>query len=67
MQCVSCGLKRLVLGRMVDGQLQVIPLNELHNCDNAAEVARVRSEHPDEPLAVSRGRTLGQLAVTRCK
>ncbi|KAI5888293.1 protein serine/threonine phosphatase 2C [Schizophyllum commune H4-8] len=60
----SLGDSEAVLGRMVDGQLQVIPLNELHNCDNASEVARVRSEHPDEPLAVSQGRTLGQLAVT---
>lgn len=61
----SLGDSEAVLGRIVDGKPHVIPLNDLHNCDNISEVARVRSEHPEEPLAVHRGRTLGQLAVTR--
>ncbi|KAL1744585.1 phosphatase 2C-like domain-containing protein [Schizophyllum fasciatum] len=61
----SLGDSEAVLGRIMDGQVHVESLNELHNCDNISEVARVRSEHPDEPLAVSRGRTLGQLSVTR--
>jgi pyruvate dehydrogenase phosphatase len=41
-------------------------LNVLHNGTNAAEVARVRHDHPGEPESVLHGRVLGTIAPFRC-
>ncbi|KAI0263731.1 phosphatase 2C-like domain-containing protein [Gloeopeniophorella convolvens] len=41
-------------------------LNVLHNGNNAAEIARVRREHPGEPESVLNGRVLGTIAPFRC-
>lgn len=42
-------------------------LNVLHNGTNAAEVARVRQDHPNEPESVLHGRVLGTIAPFRCE
>ncbi|KAI9462526.1 protein serine/threonine phosphatase 2C [Russula earlei] len=41
-------------------------LNVLHNGSNAAEIARVRRDHPGEPESVLNGRVLGTIAPFRC-
>ncbi|KAF8471622.1 protein serine/threonine phosphatase 2C [Russula ochroleuca] len=41
-------------------------LNVLHNGSNAAEIARVRRDHPGEPDSVMNGRVLGTIAPFRC-
>lgn len=42
-------------------------LNVLHNGSNAAEIARVRRDHPGEPDSVMNGRVLGTIAPFRCE
>jgi pyruvate dehydrogenase phosphatase len=42
-------------------------LNLLHNGSNAAEIARVRRDHPGEPESVMNGRVLGTIAPFRCE
>ena len=55
------------LGRIVNSIWTPTPLNDLHNLENPAEVQRLREEHPGEDDIVERGRTKGQLGVTRGK
>ncbi|TRM55783.1 phosphatase 2C-like domain-containing protein [Schizophyllum amplum] len=61
----SLGDSEALLGRVVDGNLQCVPLNDLHNASNPAEVARIQVEHADEPSPIWYQRTLGQLTITR--
>lgn len=42
-------------------------LNVLHNGSNAAEIARVRRDHPGETDSVMNGRVLGTIAPFRCE
>ncbi|TRM59488.1 phosphatase 2C-like domain-containing protein [Schizophyllum amplum] len=61
----SLGDSEALLGRIVDGNLQHVPLNQLHNASNSEEVARMQAEHADEPSPVWNQSTLGQLSITR--
>ena len=40
-------------------------MNDLHNLHNAAEVQRLKDEHPGEDDLIAYNRTKGRLAVTR--
>jgi len=55
------------LGRIVNNSRTATPLNDLHNLENAAEVQRLREEHPDEDDLIEGGRSKDQLGVTRGK
>ena len=55
------------LGRFVSNSWAVTPLNDLHNPYNAAEVQRLKEEHPGEDDLIVYDRTKGQLGVTRGK
>ncbi|KAL1744584.1 phosphatase 2C-like domain-containing protein [Schizophyllum fasciatum] len=61
----SLGDSEAVLGRIEDGELRAIPLNDLHNASNPREVARLEAEHDGEPPVIYDGRTMRQLALTR--
>ena len=63
---VACtGDSRAILGRRnAAGEWEVIPLSVDQTGSNAGEVARLQSEHPDEPSMVKGGRVLG-LMVSR--
>ncbi|KAJ6488036.1 protein serine threonine phosphatase 2C [Mycena sanguinolenta] len=56
-----------VLGTKNEEGWQSTILSARHNCANANEVARIKSEHPTEPECVNSetSRTLGLIAVTR--
>ncbi|KAJ7675055.1 protein serine/threonine phosphatase 2C [Mycena rosella] len=62
----SLGDCQAVLGvKQASGAWEASVLSANHNGTDAAEVARIRSEHPGEDECVLRDRVLGAIAVTR--
>ncbi|BAT84449.1 hypothetical protein VIGAN_04182700 [Vigna angularis var. angularis] len=59
---MNVGDSRAVLATHSGESLQ---LTEEHSTHVKEEVYRIRREHPDDPLAVTRGRVKGRLSVTR--
>ena len=57
----------VVLDRIVNNVWTSTPLNDLHNLKNPPEVQRLPEEHPGKDDFVQRGRTQGQLGLTRGK
>ena len=54
-----------VVGRsLANGTWLATPLNDFHNANNPAEIARIENEHPGE-LVIQNNRVLGTLSVTR--
>ncbi|KAF8512593.1 phosphatase 2C-like domain-containing protein [Hysterangium stoloniferum] len=65
MWVASLGDSEGYLGRIVNNRWTAIPLNDLHNLNNAAEVQRLQEEHPGEDDLIVYHRTKDQLGVTR--
>jgi len=62
----SLGDCQCVLGtKTASGEWETTVLSSNHNGTDAAEAARIRSEHPGESESVLRDRVLGAIAVTR--
>ncbi|KAF7344488.1 Serine/threonine protein phosphatase 2C [Mycena sanguinolenta] len=62
----SLGDCQCVLGaKTVSGEWQTTVLSSNHNGADAAEVARIRSEHPGEDECLLKDRVLGSIAITR--
>lgn len=59
------GDSRAILGSFKDNQWTVRQLSIDQTGSNPTEVARIISEHPDEPKVIKNGRVLGTLEPTR--
>ncbi|KAK6203040.1 phosphatase 2C-like domain-containing protein [Scheffersomyces amazonensis] len=59
------GDSRAILGSFKDNQWTVRQLSIDQTGSNPTEVARIISEHPDEPKVIRNGRVLGSLEPTR--
>ncbi|EGW33914.1 uncharacterized protein SPAPADRAFT_59287, partial [Spathaspora passalidarum NRRL Y-27907] len=59
------GDSRAILGSFRDNQWTVRQLSIDQTGSNPTEVARIISEHPDEPKVIKNGRVLGSLEPTR--
>lgn len=59
------GDSRAILGSFKDNQWTVRQLSIDQTGSNPSEVARIISEHPDEPHVIRNGRVLGSLEPTR--
>ncbi|KAJ7031268.1 phosphatase 2C-like domain-containing protein [Mycena alexandri] len=62
---VSLGDSDAVCGRMQDGKLTPILMNDRHNCTDAKEVEKFLADHPGEQGLIKWNRVLGLLAITR--
>ncbi|KAL0578837.1 hypothetical protein V5O48_003161 [Marasmius crinis-equi] len=62
----TVGDSQAVIGiKNASGEWSTKSLSSNHNANEATEIERVRKEHPGEDLAITDGRVLGVIAVTR--